>query len=84
LDYPRPEDACRGLDKSMLDQETYQKIIQAHERRHVPPWNTPLGGEIFIHGHGTGWNWTRGCVALDNTKALYELIPIGTPVEIFP
>jgi lipoprotein-anchoring transpeptidase ErfK/SrfK len=50
------------------------------------PWNTALGGEIFIHGHGSGSDWTWGCVALDDAdiQELYSLIPVGTPVRIHP
>jgi lipoprotein-anchoring transpeptidase ErfK/SrfK len=46
--------------------------------------NTPLGGDIMIHGFGTARDWTWGCVALENAniKALFDLLPIGTVVVI--
>jgi lipoprotein-anchoring transpeptidase ErfK/SrfK len=52
----------------------------------VPPWDTRLGGEIFIHGHGASRDWTRGCIALDNEdmRELYGLVDVGTPVTILP
>ena len=45
-----------------------------------------LGGEIGIHGGGSGKNWTLGCVALDapDIKELFEQLPLGTVVEIRP
>ena len=43
-----------------------------------------LGGEIFIHGRGSGSDWTWGCIALDDPemKELFDAIPVGTPVVI--
>jgi L,D-peptidoglycan transpeptidase YkuD (ErfK/YbiS/YcfS/YnhG family) len=60
--------------------------MSALERRERPPWNTPLGGEIFIHGNGSQSDWTWGCVALDNEdmKELFDAIPKGTNVVIEP
>jgi lipoprotein-anchoring transpeptidase ErfK/SrfK len=52
----------------------------------MPPQNTKLGGEIYIHGHGAGSDWTWGCVALENedVKELYEAVSMGTTVTILP
>ena len=52
----------------------------------IPPWDTPLGGEIFIHGGGSGSDWTWGCVALDDddVRELYRAVRVGTPVTIEP
>ena len=60
--------------------------MQAIEQRRCPPWYTRLGGEIGFHGGGTGWDWTEGCVALDNVdmRYLYAKIRIGTRVTIQP
>ncbi|MGH9842359.1 MAG: L,D-transpeptidase family protein, partial [Blastocatellia bacterium] len=54
--------------------------------------NTRLGGDIFIHGGGTGKlfgmirDWTLGCVALENEeiKELFDTVPVKTPVRIVP
>ena len=60
-------------------------------RLHVPP-----GGAIMIHGlpNGKGWvgaghriyDWTLGCIAVTNEEIdeIWNLVPIGTPVEIRP
>jgi murein L,D-transpeptidase YafK len=52
------------------------------------------GGDIFIHGQpnsvGDGFrlrgDWTNGCVAVTNRemREIWEVTPIGTPVEIRP
>ena len=41
----------------------------------TPPQDTPLGGQIGIHGIGNGdqdihhnYNWTNGCIALTNEQ----------------
>jgi murein L,D-transpeptidase YafK len=69
---------------NLADASQYQQIKRAAENGLPPPSNTPLGGEIFIHGHGSGSDWTLGCIALNNPemKKLYDLIPVGTPVNI--
>jgi murein L,D-transpeptidase YafK len=88
LSYPERRDAERALAEKRISKTQYGKIIQAHDKKTRPPSNTPLGGEIFIHGGGAspGDDWTLGCVALDNPdmKVLFEKIPFGTEVEILP
>ena len=54
------------------------------------------GGNIMIHGmkNGLGWigrfhtfiDWTKGCIAVTNDEIdeIWELVPIGTKVEIRP
>jgi murein L,D-transpeptidase YafK len=54
------------------------------------------GGAIMIHGlpNGKGWvgaghrlyDWTLGCIAVtdDEIDEIWNLVPIGTPVEIRP
>jgi len=56
----------------------------------------PTGGDIKIHGilNSKGWvgkfhrwvDWTNGCVAVTNSEMeeLYNLVPIGTKIEIKP
>ena len=54
------------------------------------------GGDIMIHGlpDGKGWvgarhrlyDWTLGCIAVTDEEIdeVFELVPVGTPVEIRP
>lgn len=55
-----------------------------------------VGGDIMIHGikNRLGWlgrfhqliDWTDGCIAVTNAEMdqLWDLVPIGTPIEIRP
>jgi len=92
LDYPNLDHAERALREHRIDWLTYQRIRAAWLNGHTPPQDTPLGGQIGIHGvgngdpavHAAGINWTQGCVALDNRQidALRPWIQVGMPVEI--
>ena len=86
LSYPNVEDARRGLRVGSITRRQYEEIASAIRARQTPPWNTPLGGEIFIHGHGSRTNWTLGCVALEDAdmQELYEAIPVRTPATVKP
>lgn len=86
LSYPAPEDAEAGLKQRAINKSQHRAILASHRRRTQPPWNTPLGGAIGIHGGGTEVDWTIGCIALANSD-LDELFPIllpGAPVTIEP
>ncbi len=84
ISYPNKEDAKRGLREGMISKREYNAIVYAIDHKRQPPWNTKLGGAICIHGGGTGWDWTLGCIALENkdVRDLFHLVPLGTPVLI--
>lgn len=91
LDYPNLEYAGRAYREGRIDRLTYERIRAALEVGHTPPQDTPLGGQIGIHGIGAGdpaihsrFNWTAGCVALNNwqIERLAQWIQVGTRVEI--
>jgi len=86
LDYPNAADAARGLKAGIITRAQYNAIMAAHARHALPPQNTRLGGDVFIHGRGTASDWTWGCVAMENDdiQELFDLLPIGTPVRIEP
>lgn len=51
------------------------------------------GGEIYIHGQPNErpggrlpGDWTDGCIAVsdEEIRALWEVVAVGTPVEIYP
>jgi murein L,D-transpeptidase YafK len=86
LSYPNQEDAQRGLRDGLIGRDAHDQIIDAIRNKRMPPQNTALGGEIYIHGHGSKNDWTWGCVALDNSdvKELFEAVPMGTSVVIKP
>ena len=84
ISYPNIEDAQRGLRDGLITTAQYQQIAQVIRRRERPPQDTPLGGQIYIHGRGSRKDWTWGCVALDDRaiQELFEAIPVGTKVII--
>ena len=86
VSYPSIDDAERGLKAKIISQEEYDAIVKAINAKEMPPQNTALGGEIYIHGGGTIMDWTAGCAALGNEdmKEIFEAIPIGTEVKIEP
>ncbi len=86
IDYPAQRHAERAFVNGLISAQEYKKIIMAREQKGVPPWNTKLGGAIFIHGGGAYADWTDGCIALYNTDMdeLYKIVKIGTPVYILP
>ncbi|MFN7161668.1 MAG: murein L,D-transpeptidase family protein [Fimbriimonadales bacterium] len=86
LSYPALKDAARGKAQGLINDGQYQAIQRAVRSGVCPPWDTPLGGAIGIHGGGVERDWTLGCVALRDAdvELLYQLLPIGTPVHIVP
>ncbi|HEY5540680.1 MAG TPA: L,D-transpeptidase family protein [Coriobacteriia bacterium] len=86
LSYPDDEDAERGVAAGLITKREQRAIADAIRHYRRPPWNTRLGGEIMIHGGGTGTDWTTGCVALSDSDIgeLFPRIPLGTSVEIRP
>lgn len=86
LSYPGPDDAERGLATGLISKREHDAIVAACNARTRPPWNTKLGGEIMIHGQGSSWDWTAGCIALNyqDIEEIYRVVPVGTSVEIRP
>ena len=92
ISYPNIKDADAGLQARLITKAQHKAILSAINRQEKPPQNTKLGGDIFIHGGGTGMlfgkpnDWTLGCIALENAdiKELFDLLPVRTPVRIDP
>lgn len=84
ISYPSPADAQVARDSGLITPDDYSRIVSAHQKGVTPPWNTKLGGEIFIHGNGSSSDWTWGCVALEDSemKELFQRVEVGTRVEI--
>jgi len=68
----------------------------AEDRKRAAKLGVAPGGAIMIHGlpNGKGWvgaghrlyDWTLGCIAVTDEEIdeIWELVPVGTPVEIRP
>lgn len=86
ISYPNGPAAERGLRDHLINKTQYDAIKRALREKKAPPQNTPLGGDIYIHGNGAGSDWTWGCVALENedVRELFNAVTVGTPVRIEP
>jgi len=86
VSYPNVAAAERGLRDGLINKAQYIQIVSANRKKQTPLQRTKLGGDIFIHGHGAGSDWTWGCVALENDdiKELFDAVGVGTPVTIKP
>jgi len=91
LNYPTRSHADLALQAGRLSLDDYRHIADASRHNSRPPFNTPLGGRIGIHGIGLGSrqvheaiNWTNGCVALTNeeVRELLQWVHVGTKVTI--
>ena len=68
----------------------------ADDRKRAAQMHVSPGGAIMIHGlpNGMGWlgashrlyDWTLGCVAVTDAEIdeIWNLVPVGTPVDIRP
>ena len=91
LDYPTLSPARLAYAEGRITATQSNAIIDAFRQHRIPPQNTPLGGQLGIHGMGSGnpriqqsVNWTDGCVAVTNreTRMLDRWMHIGTEVVI--
>jgi murein L,D-transpeptidase YafK len=94
ISYPSIDDAERAFAAGQIDADTWADIWIAAKRHEKPPWDTPLGGFLGIHGTGGEGirqarmrqvtDWTDGCIALSDSDIddLFRLVPVGTGVEI--
>jgi len=86
VSYPNAAHAARGLRDHLITKAQYDSIMEALLAKKAPPQNTPLGGDIYIHGNGATGDWTWGCVALENEdiREVFNAVSVGTPVKIEP
>jgi murein L,D-transpeptidase YafK len=93
IDYPSRADADGALAEGRISRRDHARIERAHTRGVTPPGDTPLGGDIGIHGEGRRWagdsehlDWTYGCVAVTDAELdfLAARLEIGVEVVILP
>jgi murein L,D-transpeptidase YafK len=91
LSYPNLDHIERAFQEHRIDIGEYKKLRFDLDHGRPPAQNTSLGGQLGIHGVGSGdmkihqtINWTDGCIALTNEQLL-ELAPwvvVGTRVVV--
>ena len=88
------------LDRKNANSSYYKSIHisypNAKDRENARKRGVDPGGDIMIHGQRNGYerfstiaqffNWTNGCIALNNRDMDYvwKAVKIGTPIEIKP
>jgi hypothetical protein len=88
ISYPNIDDAERAFADRLITADEWADIFVANLRQTVPPWSTPMGGRVGIHGFGgrplIPVDWTEGCIAVSDADIdyLYDRVPLGTPVVI--
>ncbi len=83
LNYPNLNDLSFAYYKGMFNKKTFSYLIKKFKKNKI--LHTPLGNGIGIHGGGAyrlekrnsypyrNYNWTKGCIALNN-KDLLKLL----------
>ncbi|MDR3556379.1 MAG: L,D-transpeptidase [Syntrophobacteraceae bacterium] len=86
LSYPTVQEAQNALSHGVISFAQYCSIKAADNADRLPPSNTALGGQVFIHGGGCHPDWTLGCIAIDNSDMdeLFKVAGVGTPVYVKP
>ena len=91
IDYPTARVARLAYAAGDISAAQLRAIVAAARAHRMPPANTPLGGQLGIHGIGAGdprvqrnINWTNGCIALANgqMRRLSRWLGLGTKVVI--
>lgn len=91
IDYPSLADADAALAARRITRRDRARIAAAHAHGVQPPVDTPLGGDIGIHGEGPRWSgdslhmdWTYGCIAVTDADLdfLASRVAAGVPIEI--
>lgn len=86
ISYPSAKDAWTAVREGRMDGDLLPLFENAEKECKRPPWGTALGGEIYLHGGGTGTDWTAGCIALEDADMaiLFGLCRTGDSVTIIP
>lgn len=91
FNYPNLDHTERAFLDERIDAREYMALRHDLDRGLPPPQNTRLGGQLGIHGLGTGdikvhetVNWTEGCIALTNEQLeeLAKWVVVGTRVVV--
>nr|WP_281416939.1 L,D-transpeptidase family protein [Geoanaerobacter pelophilus] len=96
----RTPEGAYTIDSHNKDSRFYKSLHISYPNRHdlasAKKSGRSPGGDIMIHGLPKGFedlgdlhtqrNWTKGCIAVNNTEIdeIWQLVADGTPIEIRP
>lgn len=84
------------LEDSAFHKAIHISYPNAFDRARAQERGVDPGGRIMIHGLPDNWSakqlghpwldWTQGCIAVTNEEIdeLFQLVDVGTPIEIHP
>jgi murein L,D-transpeptidase YafK len=86
LSYPNDRAIERGLGECRISRGEAEALRRALREGRQPDWTTALGGGIGLHGGGSDYDWTAGCIALTDAsiEELDQVLHLGDPVVILP
>ena len=84
IHYPNESDAGIARSDGRLSETEHQVVMESLAEDRVPPQQTPMGGEVLIHGGGSGQDWTLGCMALEDEdlERIREALPQDKRVSL--
>lgn len=84
ISYPDVKDAMKGFEDGIISPVQKDEILAAAALKQRPPWNTPLGGEVGIHGGGIDRDGTRGCIGMQDADVLdlRKFVKLGMEVQL--
>lgn len=89
ISYPSRKDAYLARREKRIGTMTAVIILLSDLFSIRPPWKTPLGGFVMIHGEHPGklsGDWTAGCIAVKNEdiEKIAGIVKRNEKVEILP
>jgi murein L,D-transpeptidase YafK len=91
INYPNLDHTERAFKDQRIDEREYRALRYDLDRGQPPVQSTKIGGQLGIHGLGSGdmkvhetVNWTEGCIALTNEQLLElaKWVVVGTRVVV--
>lgn len=84
IHYPNADDARAAASDGRISAKTRDRIVADLRDGRVPPQSTKLGGAVLIHGGGTSFDWTLGCIALADSDllTLRSVLPRGMRTDL--
>ena len=87
LNYPTARHAEAAFARGAVDRASRDRIVAADRPGRMPVRDSPLGGDIYLHGGGSQPpGWTDGCVAIADAEMdwLFTVAAPGTVVWVLP